>query len=203
LLLAGCGLVRLAGIRPDRNSYFPLAVGDQWDYRLVTTVERGDRLDTTTVATYEHRITGTAKLADGKPAFVRIWESQVTLHDSALPESTFSQSETTYLRRTGQAVYRYPSRASPPDSILLLPIQIDQQWESNGVGYHVMGRDDVQIEDQTYTSCWRIKTSTSADPNPINTWLAPGVGLVRLKDDRNVAGRQMHTDYYLTQADIR
>jgi hypothetical protein len=203
LLLSGCAALRQFDARSARESYFPLATGDEWEYRLITTVDRGTRQDTTTVAVYEHRITGTAKLADGKPAFIHVWESRVTLRDGLLPDSTFSQSETTWLRKTSSAVYRYLSPNDKPDSILLLPLQIDQRWRSSDVSYWVAGREDLQLEDQFFAGCWRVKSGPVDDPAPSLTWFAKGVGLVRLYSERALAGKRIRTDYFLVSSQIR
>ena len=203
LFFSGCATLHLFVGGSDRGSYFPLAVGDEWEYRLVTTAERGTRSDTTTIATYEHRIIGTTRLADGKPAYVRVWISEVTLRDTLLPDSSFSQTETTYLRRSASAVYRYVNRQSRPDSILLLPPRIDQRWTSEGVSFWVAAREDLQIVDQSYPDCWRIKSGPVDDPVPSLTWFARGYGLVRLLSDRTVAGKHLRTDYYVTDAKIR
>jgi hypothetical protein len=203
LLTASCSVLKLVSGTSDRLSYYPLAVGDEWEYRLVTTFGRGPRLDTTTLATYHHRITGTVKLASGEPMLLHVWNSQVTLRDTALPESSFSQAETTYYRRSRNAVYRYLTREDKPDSILLLPLEMDRRWESNGIRYWVSGREDVTVDGNTYPGCWRIQTTPADDANPLNVWFGRGLGLVRMVNERDFSGHKMRTDYYLVRATIR
>ena len=150
LLLAGCAGLRSLLSSPERTSWFPLSVGNRWDYRLVSTVEENGRLDTTTIADYHHVITGTRKLAGGQPAFIRVWTSNVTLLDSGTVDSSFSQTETTYFRRSNRWVYRYQALGGAPDSILALPPEMDQKWRSGGLYYWVAAREDVIIGDEQY-----------------------------------------------------
>jgi len=197
--LTGCA----SFLEPEHRSWFPLRVGNEWDYALVSTVEQNGRLDTTTTATYHHAITGTAKLAHGQPVFTRVWNSDVTLRDSGMSDSSFSQSETTYFRRTKRWVYRYLTPASPPDSILQLPPEMDQKWRSEGVYYWVAARDDIRAGDRLYPRCWRLTTTEGKDPSSSNAWFAPGFGLVRMSTERTFGTKKLRTDYFLTRAGIR
>jgi hypothetical protein len=199
LLLTGCALFTGS----ERHSWFPLRVGNEWDYALVSTVEQDGRLDTTTTAVYRHAITGAGRLADGQSAFIRVWDSEVTLRDSGLADSSFSQTETTYFRRTKRWVYRYLTPASPPDSILQLPPELDQKWRSEGVYYWVAARDDIRVGERLYPRCWRLTTTEGKDPSSSNAWFAPGLGLVRMASERTFGTKKLRTDYFLTRAAIR
>jgi hypothetical protein len=191
------------GISSSRDSYFPLAAGSEWEYRLVTTFERSNRVDTTTIAFYRHRIVGGTTLADGRPAWIRVWESQVTLRDTVLPESSFVEAETTYFRATKHAIYRYLKPDSKPDSILLLPMAIDQRWQSEGIVYWVAGKEDVTIDGRNYPECWLLHSGPPPELSPMKTWFARGVGLVRMASDRIFSGKHLRTEYYLVRAEIK
>jgi hypothetical protein len=203
VLVSGCSVLKFALGTSERNSYYPLSVGDAWEYRLVTTFNRGQRWDTTTLGTYRHRVIRAVNLADGKPALMRVWESQVTLRDTALPESTFAEAETTYYRRMKNAVYRYLTLQDSPDSILLLPIEIDQRWKSKDVDYWVAAREDVVIDGKSYQDCWCIQSRPTNDLFPLRVWFTKGVGLVRMISERELSGKRMKTDYYLVRAEIK
>jgi hypothetical protein len=203
LLLAGCAGLRSMLGGSERTSWFPLRMGNQWDYRLVSTVEENGRLDTTTTADYHHEITGTRKLAGGQPVFVRVWTSTVTLRDSGIVDSSFSQTETTYFRRSNRWVYRYQALNGPPDSILALPPELDQKWRSGGLYYWVAAREDIVIGGRRYPDCWRLTMTEEKSPNSSNGWFARGFGLVRLVTERSFGDRKLRTDYYLTNAEIR
>lgn len=215
LLIAGLALMLAAGCaglgRMLRGaayaSYFPLAVGNEWEYRLVTTAELNGKLDTTTVASYSHRIEGTRKLTDGKPVLMSVRNSTVTLRSPVRPESTFQEAETTCFRTTKHAAYRYSSLDSPPDSILLLPIEMDRKWNSSGTSYWVAAREDVKVDhdplpDRTFSDCWRIRMTDANDPTPSVAWFARGLGLVRMVTERTFGNKKIHTDYYLVRAQI-
>jgi hypothetical protein len=208
LLLAGCAGLRslLAGL--ERTSWFPLKIGNRWEYRLVSTVELNGWLDTTTVADYHHEIVGTHKLADGRPAFVRVWTSNVRLKGSGAGEqgsgdSVFSQTETTYFRRSNRWVYRYQAPEGPPDSIFGLPPELDQKWRSNGLYYWIAAREDVTLDGRQYLGCWRVTMTEEDTPNSSNGWFASGFGLVRLVTERTFGDRRLRTDYYLTSAAVK
>ena len=178
LLFTGCAVFTGS----ERHSWFPLRVGNEWDYALVSTMEQDGRLDTTTTAVYRHAITGAGRLANGQPAFVRVWNSEVTLRMgtplggmSPLADSSFSQSETTYFRRTKRWVYRYLTPASQPDSILELPPELDQKWRSGGVYYWVAAREDVNIGGRLYPRCWRLTTTEGKDPELLKCLVRPGI----------------------------
>jgi hypothetical protein len=197
LSLVGCAGLRLFQGNPESASYFPLRVGDEWDYRLVTFVTLDGTTDTTTVGEYHHAIVGKCLLADSQPAFIRVWTSQVTLRNPGLKDSTFSETETTYLRRTGSAVYRYFSRDDRPDSVLLLPVAIDRQWNSRNVRYWVMAREDITAGGQFYPESWRVKTTSLDNGAVSNTWFCRGKGMVRFASDREFSGKKLHTEYWL------
>jgi hypothetical protein len=203
LLLAGCAGLRSLLAGSERTSWFPLSMGNQWDYRLVSTVEENGRLDTTTTADYRHEITGTRKLAGGQPAFVRVWTSNVTLRDSGIVDSSFSQTETTYFRRSNRWVYRYQALDGPPDSLLALPPELDQKWRSGGLYYWVAAREDIVIGGRRYPNCWRLTMIEESSPSSSNGWFAQGFGLVRLVTERSFGDRKLRTDYYLTNAIIK
>jgi hypothetical protein len=200
IFAAGCASLNRLLAPPETNSYFPLAENDEWDYRLVTTMTQAGRTDTTTVADYRHRITGRTKMADGRPAFIRVWTAQVTLHDSSLGESTFTQAETSYFRRTRSAVNRYATRSSAADSILLFPVQIDRQWTSGDVDYWVKSRDDITVGGRTYPECWRVQAKPRGQTLSMNVWFARGAGMVRMTSERTFGDRRLFTDYFLTRA---
>jgi hypothetical protein len=166
-------------------------------------VEQDGRLDTTTTAVYRHEITGMHKLADGQAVFVRVWNSDVTSRASGIVDSSFSQTETTYFRRSEHWVYRYLTLKSPPDSILGLPPELDQKWRSGGLYYWVAAREDVAIGDRQYPRCWRLTMTEENSPNSSNGWFARGFGLVRLVTERTFGTRRLRTDYFLTSAVIK
>jgi hypothetical protein len=199
LLVTGCAVFTGS----ERHSWFPLRVGNEWDYALVSTMGQDGRLDTTTTGVYRHAITGLGRLADGRPAFVRVWNSEVTLRDSGMADSSFSQSETTYFRRTKRWVYRYLTPASPPDSILQLPPELDQKWRSEGVSYWVAAREDVNAGGRLYPRCWRLTTTEGNDASSSNAWFAPGFGLIRMATERTFGTKKLRTDYFLTAAKIK
>jgi hypothetical protein len=199
LLFTGCSM--FSG--PERSSWFPLRVGNEWEYHLVSTMEQDGRTDTTTTAVYRHRIAGTRKLENGSPVFTRVWDSNVTLRDSGLADSSFSQSETTYLRRTKRWVYRYLTPSAPPDSILGLPPELDQKWQSAGIFYWIAAREDISIGGRQCPRCWRLKMTEVNSPNSSVAWFARGFGLVRLATERTFGTKKLRTDYFLTQARIR
>lgn len=203
LLLAGCAGLSSLLSGPARASWFPLAVGNRWEYRLVSTVEQNGRLDTTTLAEYHHAIVGTRKLADGRSAYVRVWTSDVTLRDSGIVDSTFSQAETTFFRRSPHWVYRYESLSDSPDSILGLPPELDQKWRSGGLYYWVAAREDITLDGQQYPGCWRLTMTEENSSNSSNGWFAQGFGLVRLVTEQTFGNRKLRTDYYLTSAVVK
>ena len=203
LVLAGCAGLRSMLAGSERASWFPLRMGNRWEYRLASTVEQNGRLDTTTVADYHHEIVGTRKLAGGQPAFVRVWTSNVTLRDSGIADSSFSQAETTFFRSTPHWVYRYEALSSPPDSILALPPELDQKWRSGGLYYWVAAREDIVIGGRRYPDCWRLTMTEENSPNSSNAWFARGFGLVRLVTERSFGDRKLRTDYFLTGAAIK
>jgi len=199
LLFTGCSM--FSG--PERTSWFPLRVGNEWEYHLVSTMEQDGQTDTTTTAIYRHRVTGTRKLENGAPVFTRVWDSNVTLRDSGLADSSFSQSETTYLRRTKRWVYRHLTLNAPPDSILGLPPELDQKWQSAGIFYWIAGREDISVGGRQYPRCWRLKMTEVNSPNSSVAWFARGFGLVRLATERTFGTKKLRTDYFLTGAVIR
>lgn len=203
LLFVNCSVVRLVFSGGERNSYYPLSIGSAWEYHLVTTVEAEGKTDTTTRGVYHQRIVQPVTLADGKPAVMRVWNSSITLCSPGLPESSFTQAETSYYRKTASAVYRYQTLQDTPDSVLLLPIQLDQRWLSKDVSYWVSAIEDVTVGGKTWQDCWCIQSRAIGSQGIMKAWIARGAGLVRLFTEREFSGKKMITDYFLVRADIR
>jgi len=189
-----------------KQELFPLKAGSEWQYRLVEYTVRGERSDTTRRASYTVRIEGTAKAQDSSSVVKSAWQGneteRVNRGSAGIAETSFVRSGATYYRQGAHALYRYLALASPKESILVLPPQAGQKWHSGFLDYVVTGQEDVTVEGRRYPGCWRVNYGPK-ERLFVSAWYAPGTGLVRQLDEREVYGGVTRSDYYLVRTNLK
>jgi hypothetical protein len=199
---------------PGKQELFPLKFGSEWQYRLVEYTARSGRNDTTRVGTYTVRVAGSAKAGDST-SVVRIdWQGNEVRVRGPGTDTTYARAGAIFYRLGAHALYRYLKLTSQRESILVLPPQAGQQWHSGISDYLVAGQEDVTLGDtipnrggsghvpMKYPGCWRVNYGPEGRLF-VSAWYAPGIGLVRQLDEREVYGGVMRSDYYLVRTNLK
>ncbi len=186
----------------SRRELFPLKPGSEWQYRIVEYTAYADHSDTTRSATYDVRIGGAAKAVDSSSVVRSDWQGNDVQRRGAGAETTYARSGAIFYRLGAHALYRYLSLTSQRESILVLPPQTGQKWHSGILDYVVAGQEDVTIEGRRFPGCWRVNYGPK-ERFFISAWYAPGIGLVRQLDEREVYGGVARSDYYLVSTNLK
>ncbi|MEO0079938.1 MAG: hypothetical protein ABIK44_04615 [candidate division WOR-3 bacterium] len=191
LFVAGAIVLILvgAGCTSATDDYYPMSVGSTWNMegyvRMVSTLTGLDTLMTSTIQTKVER---EAQLNSGEK--VREFSTTTTVHQR-IPDSTYTQTSTSYIRETGSMILGYESLAdSVPDTLLVLPLTVGKTWRINQYATaEVVGQEDVTVKAGTYQNAWKIKTTTSAGITiEVYSWYAKNVGHVKSHYELSIAG---------------
>jgi hypothetical protein len=185
-----------------KRELFPLKPGSEWHYQLVEYTAYSDRSDTTRVGTYTVRIADSAKADDSTSVVRSVWQGIEVHRTDAGTETTSAHSGAIFYRRGGRALYRYLTLSSPAESILVLPAGAGQKWHSGILDYEVAGQESVAVEGVGYPGCWRVNYGPKGRLF-VSAWYAPGIGLVRQLDEREVFGGVTRSDYYLVRTNLK
>jgi hypothetical protein len=168
-LIIGCG---------GEAVYFPLAVGNQWEYSIEQTITLISP-DTTWEYTGNSitEITAETTLDNGNPVLEQV--TTTTWDDTLMTDAT----DTTYVEETEDYMLIYNSKAdTDPDTSLMLPIEAGNTWTvysntADTMTAYVVGKATVTVPAGSYDDCWQIEYSFSGGVNV--DWFAPDFGVVR------------------------
>jgi hypothetical protein len=163
IFIANCGG------EEEIDSYFPLSVGNVWEYMVGMTVA----IPGTTyifMGNSQDNIIGTTQLVGGASVF------QLA---TSLTLDGYSGRDTFYIHETDTAVYLYESPDDTiPDKYLELPIETGNTWTVNSYETAVvLGTSDVSVPAGDYQDCWEIAFVDESDTTFV--YLALGVGEVK------------------------
>ena len=172
LLVVGCS---------KKADYWPLTVGNTWDYTGTAITTHSDTLlnpDTTT-GTMNMEITSEVTLTNGDPAFQQIMTQTF---------GSYTSAETSYVAEVGDYVLSYGALSdTDPDTMIVNPLEAGASWtvESDS-GYtqkaYVIAQEDLTVPADTYNDAWKILW-VSVDGATVDTttvYFAPNVGLVKM-----------------------
>lgn len=162
----------------EGNGYFPLAVGNKWDYSLTQTTTM-TLPDTTFVMTGASttEITDETTLDNGTEVFQQI--TTTTYDDTLMQECV----DTTYIEKLDTYILIYDDKAdTDPDTSLLLPIEEGNTWtvysdSADTMTAEVLGKEDMTVPAGTYEDCWKIEYTFTGATN--TDWFAPDFGIVK------------------------
>jgi hypothetical protein len=158
VLIIGCG-------GDDVTNYFPLTVGNEWNYDMTMTMTDPDTT-TTETGTVELEITAETTLDNGTEVFEMIMiMTEIT---------TFA--DTSYIEETEDYLLQYSNKAAtvPNDTMLALPLETGKTWAD----CEVMGKKDITVPAETFKDCWEIRGIDNSDT--MYMYLAPDVGMVKM-----------------------
>ena len=166
VLITGCG-------GDDGTNYFPLTVGNEWNYDMTMTeiiVIDTVTSDTTVVtATNECEITAETTLDNSTAVFEMI--STMTFEDTLIP----GFADTSYIEETEDYILMYDTKAAtvPDDTMLALPLETGKTWAD----CEVMGQENITVPAGTFNDCWKIREVDNGDT--LYTYMALDVGMVK------------------------
>jgi len=168
-LIIGCG-------GDDVENFFPLVVGNVWNYDLLYTMMAVDTTEYTGTSTTE--ITQETTLDNDVDVFEQVtttvWDDTTVMVNSV---------DTTYIQETEDYILVYNDLAdTEPDTSLVLPIEEGNTWTvyadtTDTLTADVIGQEDVTVPAGTYADCWDIMYTSLGQTQ--DDWFAPDVGIVR------------------------
>lgn len=167
----------LIGCGGGEKDYWPLAVGNIWDYQVSTTVTMPDTTITFT-DTMKIEVTRETTLDNNTAVFEVITEMTV---------DTIVTTDTAYYQETDEYVFAYDEKSTTnPDTLLVLPIEEGKSWTVHKdsletITMEVVGKETVTVPAGTYEDCWKgrqIQTD-GTDAETMYVWLAPDVGWIK------------------------
>lgn len=168
-LIVIVAIITTCGGEEEVENYYPLSVGNIWNYGITMTVEVPGTTYTYT-GDLQDEITNETQHTNGANVFE--WVGALTLDG-------FSSTDTFYLQETDTAVFMYTSLVdTDPDNHLELPIEEGNTWIVNStMTAVVLGRADISVPAGNYEDCWEIAYIYLGDT--MYVYLADGVGEVR------------------------
>jgi hypothetical protein len=173
-------LAALAGwcVRAEEPDYFPLAVGNRWDYRATYRLATGNQLTAEASLVIEG-----VETIRGQEYFVAVGKVSGVLRDP---------TTTKYYRRGPQGILEVAKQENGPEMVLLpAPLRNGAQWETEMPDELFFGKVTsrqtatlgwkVPCEGRTFTQCVKISSNVETRLGQVqhDQWLAPDVGIVR------------------------
>ena len=166
LFMIGCGGVE--------DNYYPLTIGNQWEYSSTTTITTPDStIQITGARTIE--ITAETTMDNGIEVFEMVADGTI---------DTLEFTDTSYVAEHGDQIIKYASKTdTTPSTILVLPIEEGNTWPTSGSWMAVViGKTtETVVPAGTYEDCWEIATydTVSIFSDTVFYIYAPEIGLVK------------------------
>jgi hypothetical protein len=182
VLVSGCGS-NGGPFNPGQNDdarFYPLAVGNTWEYTRYGTFNI-DSLSYTISGASTVTITGTADHSGGFQVFVE----ETMVSDTILGLFIETAIDTSYIRVTGSGLHGYPSLLSTDSSWTVpFPLITGMVWpfstEPPMTGELLSQSETVTVPAGTFQDCLEMRIIWIEGGNVVNTSnFAPNVGMVR------------------------
>jgi len=189
LFLVGCG--------GGEKDYWPVTVGNIWNYQQVTNVTAPDTTITFT-DTMKVEVTKETTLDNNTAVFEVI-------------QSSGTYADTSYWQKTDEYLFWYDNKAdTEPDTTLVFPIEEGNSWNihkdsSYTETMHVIGKESVTVPAGTYDDCWKGMDirSHGTIAETAYFWLAPDIGWVKMTSTQADSNGTATTNIELLNATIK
>jgi hypothetical protein len=190
-LIGGCGGDDEE--EPTLADYFPLAVGNIWDYVYTIVMEQQGSSQTFT-GDIQVEITGVTTLVNGMDVIIR----EMIVSMMGMVDTTY-----TYIAASDTAVLFYFSlNDTIPNKYLELPLETGNSWVvSTGQTAVVLGRNNVSVPAGNYSHCWEVAYTWGNDT--IYDYFAGYTGIVKEYMFDSGGGAMMTTSVELESATIQ
>lgn len=165
------------------ENYFPTTVGSKWDYTGVVLLDTsGTDAAPDTIQTMDINQVANKKDKLDSGEDVTEMVTTMTFHIKYPVESTYTQTFTSYVRETDNAILTYESKAdTAPDTSLVLPLAKDKTWHmSADVIAKVLLQEDVTVPAGTYKKAWKIEQSSTGGGEKQYFWYANNIGMAKV-----------------------
>jgi len=174
IAIIGCGLFGGA-------DYWPLAVGNIWNYAGMTTVTISGTTDTTAKYFITDKITANDQTIDGNKVFTVATRESIVYYN---PDTFNVYTGNSYVREANKAILSYSSLTdSTPDTSLMTDLKEGKTWTqlynsgADTIVYTVLTKEDVTVPANTY-SAWKVKEVYDSG-TPVYYWYADGTGMIK------------------------
>jgi hypothetical protein len=154
---------------PSLSTYFPLAIGNRWEYELVGRSDDPSEVDTNEIETWE--------ITNQK-------EKTFTLHIFAYKErgtgfDEFIAPSSNGLQRITAKEKEKGKRDAQPRFFLKKPLEIGTRWENADGWYEITATDEtITVPAGTFEHCIEVTNKSGTGRVTIVSIYAPGVGVV-------------------------
>ncbi len=187
------------------ENYYPTTVGSKWDYSGYVLLETGTDAQPDTI----QKITATTlankkdKLTSGEDVTEMI--TTIEFHQYYPTETTFTQSETGYIRETDNAILSYESKDdTAPDTALALPLIKDKTWHVNAdVVAKALDQEDVTVQAGTYKKAWKVEQTLTGEDYKQYYWFANNIGMAKIYWQQTEQSATITFNMELTKATIK
>ncbi len=164
----------------DDSRYYPLAVGNTWNYSRIGSFNV-DSLSYTVTGASTVRILGTAEHSGGFEVFLE----ETVVADTIQGLTVINSIDTSYIRVTTEGFFGYPGLGSADSSWTVpFPLVSGMVWmfqtEPEVTGEILSLSATVTVPGGTFDECAEMRTTWLEGGNLVNTTdYAPNVGMVR------------------------
>jgi len=170
LLLLVPMVLFIIGCPKGTKDYYPLTVGNIWNYDMTMTTTLPDTTITGT-GTMKIEITAETTLNNGANVFEEVSTSIV---------ENSTHIDTSYTEETDDYILNYGDKAdTDPDTMLVLPLEEGKTWKTDSnTTLKVIGKESVTVPAGTYDDCWKAQM-IEENSDTIYVYLAPDIGLIK------------------------
>ncbi|MBD3370666.1 hypothetical protein GF402_09915 [Candidatus Fermentibacteria bacterium] len=208
LLLASCGDSNGGPSGPgpggDDEAFFPMAVGNTWNYDRSGTMQM-DTITCQITGKSVSEITGTETHADSFEVYVEEFVSTDTLAGQPVPDSTC----VTYMRLASDGVHGYPNLENTDSSFVVpFPLEVGNTWQYSEdppmTGEILSMGGEVTVPAGTFSNVMQMRTTwIQSGLTVVNTTdFAPDVGIVRNVYDQTASFLEYHITSELTSYSV-
>lgn len=164
------------------TTFFPLAVGNIWEYMLTQTMTTPDTTIFGGTGTQEQEITAETTLDNGTEVFEQVTITTIIVQFDTIFADTSMFVDTTYIQETENYLLMYDSKDdTEPDTMAALPPEIGKSWNTeDSTTATYVGQESVTVPAGTFSDCWKIAIFMPAGDDTTWFYVAEDVGMVKM-----------------------
>lgn len=175
----------------NRDNYYPLAVGNEWNYRLYDVLQSDSApTETVDVGSVRYSVLARETLSTGVQVLnclrvLRYLPADTSAEARARGDTAFDVEYRQYMCVTPRAVLVYRSKlGTTVDTLLVYPATANRLWTrvtdpSVRIMVRYLRLEDVTVPAGTYRQAWLTRDSILPTGQTGYQWYAPRIGLVR------------------------
>ena len=153
------------------TAFWPLAVGNIWEYVMTLTITTPDTTIVTGTGIQEQEITAETTLDNGTEVFEQVMT--MAWDDTLMGDYV----DTSYIEETEDYILMYESKDdTEPDTMAALPLESGKSWNMDSGTATVVGQESVTVPAGTFSDCWKI---AFVDADTMWVYVAENVGQIK------------------------